>query len=1001
MICAAQILRTATRVVFLSAALLFPCASLAGGGGDIGPIEFSSDYVATHQRDADNIAIIEFAGDYNRSKVDGSVNGEARAVVAREFFRTHPDDYDFLVVFTTFETDTGDAVAFHWGVQNQVRGIGLPQFDNTAAFGSSGQLDGYIDMAALGRYELDPQRADFEFLLSVMGHELMHQWASFLTFIDGAAVRSEALLGKDGSHWSDLLSTQASVMYGHDWQDNEDGTFRSLATRKFFSQLDLYVAGLLESDQVEPLLLIDSPGHDVAVVPTPNQAVAGTSSIITIDQIIAAEGPRIPQPSASPRDFKIAFVLLTGAGEEAAPGVTARLGEVARRFSERFTAWTGGRARLRVETRETPELAVTAPTTLSGATPRGEGAAVVEDAIAWLRSQQQQAMGFWQDKPATRLRDTVVSLDTLSRFDLLFNGGAQAVPWLVGELPLSTDYRARRLMALTRYAGLSAAQLQGEFEALLEGQRVDGSWGIGAGFEGNALDTALVVESLLEARKAAYGDALREAHGYLLGSQNTDGGWSATVDGPSRFGVTLTVLKALRILAVSDAAANASVDAALAFLASKQSADGGFGDESSTIHDTARAIVSFVEQEAVGRINLSAAGGYLIDRQDDSGSFAGSTYKTALAIEALQTVRFPNWRVLDGVTVQPSSPIDGDFVTIQWTVANNSNEVTPATTVSVFDGDPGAAGVVVAQGLAVPQLAIGEQLTLSTVWDSLNLAGEHTLFVTVDPLDAVVEASEVDNRALVSVVVGSAAAGPELSIVQGVIVASPQNPELLPTTLGLSTTVRNAGNLPVSDAVVRLYAGADTTGEVLAQQTVLLAARSSLPVNFTHVLTDAGESTFTIAIDPDNVVAENNENDNVGSLSISTLPTVDLQVTAQGISIEPLPALVGSDVRFSIEITNRGTSAVPSTPYVVFVSDGTVTTQLLAASVALDAGASEMRTVTWRANLSGDLSLSVSVDPDNLLPEIDEINNSVSKRLTRAMSCVSSTGILTTMTWWW
>ncbi|MBI4697887.1 MAG: hypothetical protein HY758_02980 [Nitrospirae bacterium] len=38
---------------------------------------------------------------------------------------------------------------------------------------------------------------------------------------------STALLGKDNRHWSYLLDSDASVLYGNDWQDNKDGTFTS------------------------------------------------------------------------------------------------------------------------------------------------------------------------------------------------------------------------------------------------------------------------------------------------------------------------------------------------------------------------------------------------------------------------------------------------------------------------------------------------------------------------------------------------------------------------------------------------------------------------------------------------------------------------------------------------------------------------------------------------------------------------------------------------------
>ncbi len=110
-----------------------------------------------------------------------------------ESFTAHiPDEYDFLVAFTTFEFNTSDsesnALAFHWGVQNRVQGIGLPLYDNTAFFGSQGKLQGFIDMAALTRYSTDPLDPDFELSQSTLAHEMLHQWAAMVRFkeVDGS-----------------------------------------------------------------------------------------------------------------------------------------------------------------------------------------------------------------------------------------------------------------------------------------------------------------------------------------------------------------------------------------------------------------------------------------------------------------------------------------------------------------------------------------------------------------------------------------------------------------------------------------------------------------------------------------------------------------------------------------------------------------------------------------------------------------------------------------------
>ena len=217
--------------------------------------------------DREHIALIEFSGDYDRSQTGGGFNVAPRIQIAQEFYAQHPDDYDFLIVFTTFEFATGEALAFHFGIQNQVQGIGLPLYDDTATFGSAGHLQGFIDMAATSRYQLDRLQPDFDLALVVMAHEMMHQWGSHVRFRSSAGSASEALLGQGGAHWSFLFDSDASLMYGNDWTLNGDGSFTSTAVRQFYHPLDLYLAGFYGIDEVPPFTLLNNPTIDPTRLP--------------------------------------------------------------------------------------------------------------------------------------------------------------------------------------------------------------------------------------------------------------------------------------------------------------------------------------------------------------------------------------------------------------------------------------------------------------------------------------------------------------------------------------------------------------------------------------------------------------------------------------------------------------------------------------------------------------------------------------------------------------
>ncbi len=69
-----------------------------------------SDFSASYIGDSSDISIIDFAGNFDRN-INGNLNIEARQVVTQEFYRNQPDQYDFLVIFTKFPVDSGEAAA--------------------------------------------------------------------------------------------------------------------------------------------------------------------------------------------------------------------------------------------------------------------------------------------------------------------------------------------------------------------------------------------------------------------------------------------------------------------------------------------------------------------------------------------------------------------------------------------------------------------------------------------------------------------------------------------------------------------------------------------------------------------------------------------------------------------------------------------------------------------------------------------------------------------------
>lgn len=268
--------------------------------------------------------------------------------VARAFFREFADDYDHLIVFLDFPQSLGGAFAFEAPVKNEIRGIGQPVFDFTAQVGSRGRLRSFVQMGTLSRYPDDPAT---EFLgtnstLDVLGQETGHRWLSFLRFVDGNGAVSDALLGRDQSHWSFCHNSLASDMEGNEWREEGGNRFTSIAATDRFSPLDQYVMGLIGADEVPPFYLIGDCSNPSAA-PAVGASIQGPRIDVTMDQILAAEGPRVPDFRKAPHTFDMAFILVSEAGRFPSDASIAKVDRIRAAWEPYFAAATDGNGGVR------------------------------------------------------------------------------------------------------------------------------------------------------------------------------------------------------------------------------------------------------------------------------------------------------------------------------------------------------------------------------------------------------------------------------------------------------------------------------------------------------------------------------------------------------------------------------------------------------------------------------------------------------------------------------
>jgi Protein of unknown function (DUF1566)/Putative Ig domain/Carboxypeptidase regulatory-like domain/Glucodextranase, domain B/Purple acid Phosphatase, N-terminal domain len=300
-------------------------------------------FSARHLGDQGNVAVIEVSGNYDAKNPDNSINDQPRKTIATEYFKTHAD-VDFLIFLSTFDYALPEAGAqgFYLPVKNDTQGINQAIMDNTAAFGSQGKLQGTIDMGNVTSLAANPYGPKLDETLTVLNHEIGHRWGSYVRFKNPDGTFNSSLLGKDSAHWSYLLDSRGSLMYGNGWKANGDGTFTSTSKQSAYSPLDLYLMGLIDKSQVSPMLLIDNPAIDKTQLPQLGATVTGTAKTVTIDDIIAAEGPRIPNATTAQKQFNVGFVLLTRAGDNAT-AATQAIETLRKAWAGRFAELTQGK----------------------------------------------------------------------------------------------------------------------------------------------------------------------------------------------------------------------------------------------------------------------------------------------------------------------------------------------------------------------------------------------------------------------------------------------------------------------------------------------------------------------------------------------------------------------------------------------------------------------------------------------------------------------------------
>jgi hypothetical protein len=205
----------------------------------------------------------------------------------------------------------------------------------------------------LGERSPDGHAIPYNYAMSQIGHEMGHRWSAFVS----AKVGSETIqLGP--THWARGLQapvafpyqrpSEASAMGGGVWQDNYDGTFTQLDDDYYvpatgWSYLDLYLMGLITAAEVPDFFILRN------LIPTGRGAnghpiFKADRAKVTIQDVIAVEGPRLPDVEHSQKNFNTGIVVITEHGQKPSQGLLENAEGIRKQWIDYWSTTTGHRS---------------------------------------------------------------------------------------------------------------------------------------------------------------------------------------------------------------------------------------------------------------------------------------------------------------------------------------------------------------------------------------------------------------------------------------------------------------------------------------------------------------------------------------------------------------------------------------------------------------------------------------------------------------------------------
>lgn len=255
------------------------------------------------------------------------------------------DNFDFIGFFLNYVPDHQIGSAFYLGLENATSGLGQGNFNFRPDLGVAGNnVEGWVMM-----WRQSSWAPDLTAML-VMGQEFEHRWGLFLDpLLDGRSLQGNNVGCGRGSHWSWKVDGQGSGMEIREWIGSAPAVLGGTCSGGFpficnntdigtsptgleavFSYTDLYLMGYVSPAEM------DAGNSELRYMDNSdcNSPYNGTISTFDSADIVASNGARIPDSTASQHDFRTAWVMIHLPGDPPTAGEVNNVVNILNRWSE-------------------------------------------------------------------------------------------------------------------------------------------------------------------------------------------------------------------------------------------------------------------------------------------------------------------------------------------------------------------------------------------------------------------------------------------------------------------------------------------------------------------------------------------------------------------------------------------------------------------------------------------------------------------------------------------